>query len=68
MISSFPKVSEIKLWVMDDILDLRLRHKEQISLLAKVQNSLLVEQSVLIDLGYDACPNCGQKISKNGFI
>jgi hypothetical protein len=50
------------------ILDLGLRHEEQISLLAKVQNSLLAEQSVLIDLGYDACPNCGQKISKNGFM
>ncbi len=52
----------------NSVLDLGLRHEEQISLLAKVQNSLLTEQSVLIDLGYDACPKCGQKISKNGFM
>jgi hypothetical protein len=50
------------------ILDLGLRHEEQISLLTKVQNGLLAEQSALIDLGYDACPNCGQKIKKNGFL
>jgi hypothetical protein len=43
-----------------------LRHSEQISLLSKIQNALLAEQSVLIDLGYDHCPNCGQKIKKNG--
>lgn len=50
------------------ILDLGLRHAEQISLLTKVQNALLAEQSALIDLGYDACPNCGQKLKKNGFM
>lgn len=50
------------------ILDLGLRHEEQISLLSKVQNALLAEQSVLIDFNYDACPNCGGKIKKNGFM
>ena len=50
------------------ILDLGLRHKEQISLLAKVQNSLLAEQTSLIELGYDTCPTCGEKIGKNGFM
>jgi len=50
------------------ILDLGLRHEEQISLLSKVQNALLAEQSPLIDLGYDACPQCGEKLSKNGFM
>jgi len=50
------------------ILDLGLRHEEQISILAKLQNALLAEQSVLIDLGFDICPNCGDKIKKNGFI
>ena len=52
----------------ESILDLGLRHQEQISLLEKVQNALLAEQSTLIDFGYDACPQCGQKIKKNGFI
>lgn len=50
------------------ILDLGLRHSEQISLLTLVQNGLLAEQSALIDCGYDACPNCGQKLKKNGFL
>lgn len=48
------------------ILDLGLRHEEQISLLTKVQNALLAEQSALIDLGYLTCPNCGKKLKKNG--
>jgi len=47
------------------ILDLGLRHVEQISLLTKVQNALLAEQSALIDFGDDACPNCGQKLKEN---
>jgi len=50
------------------ILDLGLRHEEQISLLSKVQNALLAEQSALIDLGFNSCPNCGGKLSKNGFM
>lgn len=33
------------------ILDLGLRHEEQISLLIKVQNTLLAEQAALIDVG-----------------
>lgn len=49
------------------ILDLGLRHEEQISLLAKVQNALFAEQSTLIAPGDDACPKCGRKISKNGY-
>jgi hypothetical protein len=49
------------------ILDLGLRHEEQISLLSKVQSAFLAEQSVLIDSGYDSCPKCGKKLSKNGF-
>jgi hypothetical protein len=49
------------------IMDLGLRHAEQIALLEKIQNVLLEEQSVLIDIGYDHCPNCGQQIKKNGY-
>lgn len=51
----------------ESILDLGLRHPEQISLLEKTQNALLAEQAVLINLGYASCPNCGQKIKKNGY-
>lgn len=51
----------------ESITDLGLRHSEQISLLEKVQNSLLAEQSVLIDTGVDVCPNCGEKLKKFGY-
>ena len=51
----------------ESILDLGLRHSEQISLLSKVQNTLLAEQSILIDpRTNNVCPNCGQKLKKNG--
>ena len=40
------------------ILELGLRHEEQISLLEKVQNSLLAEQTVLIEADPKICPNC----------
>ena len=49
------------------ILELGLRHEEQISLLEKVQNSLLAAQSKLIDTGYNKCPRCGHKLHKRGF-
>jgi len=49
------------------ILELGLRHEEQIALLSKVQSTLLAEQSVFIDPGYDVCPQCGGKLVKNGF-
>lgn len=49
------------------ILELGLRHEEQISLLEKVQNSLLAAQSKLIDTGYKECPRCGHKLHKRGF-
>jgi hypothetical protein len=50
----------------ESILDLGLRHAEQISLLEKVQDAVLAEQSVLIELETNACPKCGQKLKKNG--
>lgn len=51
----------------NSILDLGLRHSEQISLLEKVQNSLLAEQSNLIIADQKVCPNCGQKLIRNGY-
>lgn len=58
------KVYDIK--APASILEVGLRHEEQISLLEKVQNSLIAEQSVLIEADPKACPNCGQKLKKNG--
>lgn len=49
------------------ISDLGLSHGEQISLLKKVQNALLAEQSILIDTGVDVCPSCGEKLKKFGY-
>ncbi len=59
------KVYDIK--EPESILDLGLRHEEQISLLEKVQNSILAAQSKRIDPGYDRCPKCGGKLKKRGF-
>lgn len=59
------KVYEVK--APESILELGLRHEEQISLLEKVQNSVLVEQSKLIDTGYDVCPKCSQNLMKRGY-
>jgi len=52
----------------ESILELGLRHEEQISLLSKVQNALLAEQSLLLDLGFNTCPQCGKKLFRNGFM
>ncbi len=51
----------------ESILDLGLRHSEQISLLEKIQNSVLAEQSKLIARNLKTCLNCGQKLSRNGY-
>jgi hypothetical protein len=48
------------------ILELGLRHGEQIALLAKIQDRLLTEQSVLIDHEMHGCPHCGNPLKKNG--
>ena len=49
------------------IMELGLRHEEQISLISKVQNAVLAEQSKLIDTGHSVCPKCGQRLKKLGF-
>jgi len=49
------------------IVELGLRHAEQIALLAKVQNVVLAEQSRLLDPGMSVCPTCGNTLKKNGY-
>jgi hypothetical protein len=49
------------------IVELGLRHGEQIDLLAQVQNIVLAEQSDLLDLGTPVCPACGNTLKKNGY-
>src|SRR5215468_2989523 len=47
------------------IVELGLRHAEQIALLEKVQNIVLAEQSHLLDSGMPVCPTCGNTLKKN---
>src|SRR5215510_7926491 len=49
------------------IVELGLRHAQQIALLAQVQNIVLAEQSGLLDLGTPVCPACGNPLKKNGY-
>lgn len=49
------------------ILELGLRHGEQIALLEKIQDILLTEQSVLIAQEMHVCPHCGGPLKKNGY-
>jgi len=49
------------------IIELGLRHTEQIALLAKVQNVVLTEQSRLLDPGMSVCPICGHTLKQNGY-
>jgi hypothetical protein len=48
------------------IVELGLRHAEQIALLEKVQNIVLAEQSRLLDLGMPVCPTCGKHAQEKG--
>jgi hypothetical protein len=49
------------------IVELGLRHAEQIALLAQVQTIVLAEQSGLLDPGMPVCPACGNPLKKNGY-
>src|SRR6266487_7029817 len=48
------------------IVELGLRHAEQIALLEQVQNRVLAEQSRLLAPGMPGCPTCGNPLKKNG--
>jgi len=51
----------------ESILDLGLRHTDQISLLQKIQDAILSEQVVYLNPDYTVCPNCHQTLKKNGY-
>jgi protein-tyrosine-phosphatase len=55
-------IGEIK-----SILDLGLRHEEQIELLQKVQDQILALQSPQICTAIIYCPQCGTKLTKSGY-
>jgi len=52
---------------VESIVDLGLRHNEQIELLKKVQDQILKIQSPQICSKLVKCPRCGGKLSRNGF-
>ena len=52
---------------VESIIDLGFRHQEQIDILQKVQDALLNQQSQFLEEKYDACPKCGNKITRRGF-
>ncbi len=52
---------------METILDLGLRHKEQINLLKKIQDEILTMQSPQLVEKLDNCPKCGGEMGKIGY-
>jgi hypothetical protein len=48
------------------LLDLGLRHVEQIELLRKVQDELLHHQCLDLQEDIENCPNCGHRLKRNG--
>lgn len=48
------------------ILDLGLRHKEQITLLQKIQDQIIKLQTVDLQEDIDSCPNCGHSLQRRG--
>jgi hypothetical protein len=49
------------------IVELGLRHAEQVALLEQVQTIVLAEQSRLLAPGMPVCPTCGNTLKKNGY-
>lgn len=52
----------------DSIIDLGFRHSEQIDLLRHIQQQLLDKQSVYLKDDLPACPECGGKLYKSGYV
>lgn len=50
------------------IIDLGFRHSEQIDLLRHIQQQLLDKQSVYLKDDLSACPDCGGKLYKSGYV
>lgn len=51
----------------ESILDLGLRHTQQMELLQKMQDALLSAQTPYLNPEYEVCPNCNQELKKNGY-
>jgi len=55
-----------KITAPDDLMDLGLRHSEQILILKKIQDNILNVQSKYFKEDIDHCPKCGNKLRMNG--
>ena len=59
------KSSEIN--QVNGIIDLGIRHAEQIEILSKIQDQILKLQSPQLREKIDSCPECGSKLKRNGY-
>jgi hypothetical protein len=50
----------------ESILELGLRHSQQIEILQRIQDSILNSQSQFLKENINYCPKCGHKLRKNG--
>lgn len=51
----------------EDILDLGLRHTDQINILKEIQDEVLEAQIQHLNDSVNYCPNCGTKLAKKGY-
>ena len=49
------------------LLDLGLRHEEQIKILSKIQDTIIAQQSPQLATRLDSCVQCGSKMIKGGY-
>ena len=52
---------------VNGILDLGLRHAQQLEILRKIQDQILKLQSPQLREKIDVCPQCGSKLRRNGY-
>lgn len=55
-----------KIQAPKEIIDLGLRHADQIAVLQRIQESVLNKQSEYLKEDINYCPQCGNKLHKNG--
>lgn len=55
-----------KIQAPKEIIDLGLRHADQIAVLQRIQDSILNKQSEYLKENINYCPQCGNKLHKNG--
>ena len=66
-ILSRDELSTITIKSPTTILELGLRHGEQIDLLQTLQDKVLSEQSVYMKTTLEICPDCGSKLYARGY-